>query len=250
MGRQPQKLQADGLARQNNPVTRSMLRKLFGDGKWRTIHDMVVTIGDRIPAAIAARAVPDREKAIDLDRQIEIGRRELVRSPIVSAVQAGVFERQIGATGRKEYRCVKPDPPAVRVGGPQRDDDDLVDGTFYGVSRPEINRLIKENPGITIDELIDRLVVDMHDDNIVDGYAHAQARHRTTKNKRGNGKKPRPTSPRARAEVEAMRKADPAAFLNAARRHVVRMAISNLISEKKVVEVRRFYPAEQPWTGR
>jgi hypothetical protein len=239
-GGRPKLIQDDGLERESNPVTRGMLREFFGDGKWRTIHDMVVVLMDRIPVQLAARAVLGSPKLAkkDLETQLRSGRRLLVRETVTSAVGSKVFEVRPGPNGR-EYRCVRPRPSRVKVGSRvlPLDLTKPAPSTQFGISRPQVYQVIAENPGIDFDELFARLLPCMIDDKIVTRYTNETIQGRIRRSHRGEAA--------IRAEVTACHAADPVAFLAKARLHLVRMLITDMVGDKQITEVRTFRVAKK-----
>jgi hypothetical protein len=239
-GGKPRQIQADGLERDGNPVPRAMLREVFGDGKWRTIHDMDVALGDRIPDWLADRAMlgkPGMAKKT-LEQRIKSGRNYFIRETVNAAVHSKVFEaRKRGK--KREYRCIRPLPSRVRVGtklSPTAMAEPSA-GTQYGVSRQHVYQTIMENPGCTVDFLITKLMPCMIDAKIIRRYISETVRR--SKDKRRTNKVV------TRAELAASYAADPDPFLAEARKYVVRLVISNLKNDHPVIEERTFRIAEK-----
>jgi hypothetical protein len=232
MGRQPRVIQSDGLPRANNPVTRDMLRAVFGDGKWRTIYDMVIKLGDRIPVEVAIRAarMPKKPTKDDFESRLRSGRRNLVREPVTAAVSGGVFERRKGAHGT-EYRCVKPIAYRAKVGSKMAVPDLTRPATSAkcGVSHAAVYKLIEENRDIDVASLADKLALCMRDDEIITRYVNTLVRRQA--------KADVCDKETARATILTRHDIDSTAFRDAARQYVVRVAISNLIAKKKVTEI-------------
>ena len=244
MGRQPRTIQSDGLPRATNPVTRDLLRAAFGDGKWRTLHDMMIKLTDHIPIELAARAAREPKKPISLETRIRAGRRRLVQDPLVAAVLSGIFESRKGTHGI-EYRCVKPVAYRAKVGNKLAPPDLTrpATGTKCGISYAAVYQLIEENRDINVVSLTDKLAACMRDDEITTRYINTLVRRAL----KGPGrKKTGPARDRVTIRAEIMaRYADPIALRDEARQYVVRTIITGLIHKKKVEEIRLFRVVEQ-----
>jgi hypothetical protein len=215
-----------------------MLREEFGDGKCRTIHDMVVALAKKgkIPDHLAIRAAPKPTKKAEcnFEQLLKFGQRQLVRDAVGSAVRNKVFEAREGSRGRKEYRCVMATKRHPVIGSkllPDSMNKPSAD-TKYGLSYNTVYQKIEENPGISVDALVAALAPCIHSELSITRYTNVLVSRELRRKDQ--------TVKELRAKVLAEQNADPVAFLEAARHHCVQVIITNLRRNNMIIEKRIF----------
>jgi hypothetical protein len=211
-------------ARNVNPVTRDLLRTCMRDRKWRRVSAIAVLLERRIDNADAARAAESNPAVArrKLNDRLIVGRQFLVRRALIPAVADGVFEKRAGEYG-DEYRLSEGTPKIV-VGDvlPPAALTAPAATSKTGVSRMMVYQLVRENPGITISALNEKLAGCFDDDVVVARYWHDRTRH---------------ASDAVRRALDADQARDPAAFTRKARESILReylteMRVSGRIREE------------------
>ena len=257
MTRRATVLQPDGMLRDKNPANRAALRKHFADDKWRTVHDIGVTLHARgvIPDCVAIRAMarsPEVRRRPIAD-QIRAGCSFLVRETLSTAVTAGVFESR-GEGDEREYRCVQAARSHPRVGSELSEAElkAAAAATLCGISYAHVYLLIKENPQIEPKDLIPHLLFGLIDEAILASYtadrirriidkAKKKKKKRVAKERQDDVDKAMAGNPvkrkAAEKQVAKERQDDEDRFLFEARLYAVNTVVNGLISSKKVKAV-------------